>query len=354
MSDEGADSAPATLRPFLGVDDRMRRFPVKRFLLCLSALALCLLAITSCGSTTSRSASAVGRITARISSVGALSQDDNYDIAADDTAVWVHNETKGTVTRIDPKTNAVVATITVGLGIGQMAIGTDAVWVVSHDYGSVSKIDPQTNKVVDTIDLNGPIATVTVTPDALWVGSFALNTIVRIDLHTDKVVTTLARDEGPTFLAYKAGTIWTCNRGEPGLTRINPQTNQVAAQIDVGAGLICGGMAAEDDTVWALPFLSSNNGDAGISSGQVERIDPATNTVTAKITVPAYLELMMAADAHGVWVLDRQQGLFRIDPKTNTYVGKLAMSNVAGVAVGAGSVWCATGDGTVLRVEPTL
>ena len=57
-----------------------------------------------------------------------------------------------------------------------------------------------------------------------------------------------------------------------------------------------------------------------MGDGQVERIDPATNTVTAKITAPATLEVMIAADAHGVWVLDRQQGLFRIDPKTNTLV----------------------------------
>jgi virginiamycin B lyase len=325
---------------------------VKRLLLCLSALALTVLTITSCGSATSNSpASKVGRISARISLSGGVSADDYYDMAADDTAIWVHNP-GGTVTRIDPKTNAIVATITVGRGFGQMAIGSDAVWVVNHDYATVSKIDRQTNKVVDTIDLHGPIGTVTVTPDAVWVGSLAQNAITRIDPRTDKVVATLARNDGPTFLAYKAGTIWTCNRGTPGLSRINPQTNQVVTQIDVGAGLVCGGMAAEDDTVWVAPFLGGNGGDEVIPAGVVERIDPATNTVIAKITTPAYLEVMIAADAHGVWALDRQQGLFRIDPRTNTFVGKLAMPNVAGVAVAAGSVWCATDDGAVLRVEP--
>jgi YVTN family beta-propeller protein len=329
---------------------------VKRFMLWWSALALCLLTITSCGSTNAGSkAPSIGRISARISSVGVLSQDDLYDIAADDTAVWVHNGPRGIVTRIDTKTNAVVATISVGLGFGQVAIGIDAVWVVNHDDSTVDKIDPHTNNVVDTIDLPPPIGTVTVTPDAIWVASFARNTITRIDPHTDKVVTTLARNDGPTFLAYRAGTIWTCNRGAPGLTRIDPQTNQVVTQIDIGSaqGLVCGGMVAEDDAVWAIPFLGSQ-GDEIIPTGQVERIDPATNTVTAKITVPAYLELMIAADAHGVWVLDRQKGLFRIDPKTNKFVGALAIPNAAGAAVAAGSVWCATDDGTVLRVEPTL
>jgi DNA-binding beta-propeller fold protein YncE len=281
-----------------------------------------------------------------------VSADDYIGLAADDTAIWAHNP-EGTVTRIDPKTNAVVATIDVGRGFGQMAIGSNAIWVVNHDYATISKIDPQTNKVVDTIDLHGPFGALTVTPDAVWVGSLAQNAIIRIDPHTDKVVATLARREGPTFLAYKAGTVWSCNRGRPGMTRINPQTNQVVTQIDLGAGLICGGMAAEDDTVWAEPFLSTGQGDEIVSSGQVERIDPATNTVTAKITVPASLEEMIAADAHGVWALDRQQGLFRIDPKTNSFVGTLAIPNVVGVAVAAGSVWCATDDGTVLRVEPT-
>jgi YVTN family beta-propeller protein len=326
-----------------------------------SVLLLSTLAITSCGLLNSGGTTTnkpIGTITARISSVGAQ-YDQDYNMAADDSGVWIHNGVQGIVTRIDPHTNTVIATIPVEDGPGQIGIGTDAVWVVSggnYDTSTVSKIDLHTNKVVDAIHFP-PNRFLTVSPAGVWVGSYLRNVVTRIDPYTDQVVATIAINNLPTFLSYGAGTVWTCNHGVNGLNRIDPLTNQVATQIDIGLvdGLQCGGVVAEDDAVWLTPYYGADSQGNDLAPDHlVERVDPATNKVVARITLPADLDKPIAADAHGVWVFDYHKGLFRIDPRTNTYLGMLEIPNAAGVAVGAGSVWCATGDGTVLRIEPTV
>src|SRR5262249_814608 len=129
-----------------------------------------------------------------------------------------------------------------------------------------------------------------------------------------------------------------------------PQTNQVQAQIHVGAdrGLGCESVVAMDQTVWAM----SVSGDAP-NSTVLSRVDPATNTVIATIPMPEVAPYHFAADAQGVWVFDPQRGLFRIDPQANQVVGALMLPGIAGVAVGAGSVWVAVGStGTLLRITP--
>jgi hypothetical protein len=126
--------------------------------------------------------------------------------------------------------------------------------------------------------------------------------------------------------------------------RLDPQTTQVQAQIAISPAP-CAGVVALAQTIWVLSFFSGNG-----SSVQLERIDPATNTISATIHVPAYPPV--AADERGVWFWNPDQGLFRVDPSTNTVVGKLAITGGAGVGIGAGSVWFAKSDGTLLRITP--
>src|SRR5262249_36235813 len=89
-------------------------------------LLLCVLALAACGSGTSQAGEqgtpaisptptplpSAGIVSATISGLGPNNQYDNA-LAADDTAVWVHNGGAGTLVRVDPRTNAVVATIPV-------------------------------------------------------------------------------------------------------------------------------------------------------------------------------------------------------------------------------------------------
>jgi YVTN family beta-propeller protein len=55
--------------------------------------------------------------------------DDPLGIAVREGAVWVANHASGTVSRIDPKTGKVVATIGVGPNPTQVVAGAGGVWV---------------------------------------------------------------------------------------------------------------------------------------------------------------------------------------------------------------------------------
>jgi streptogramin lyase len=125
------------------------------------------------------------------------------------------------------------------------------------------------------------------------------------------------------------------------------------AQIDIGSAndVFCGGLSASDGVVWVELMDYTQDHAVGLA-----RIDPATNRVSATVPLLASISVdALAADAQGVWVADPEVGLFRIASQTNQAVSLLPIIRGAGLALGAGSVWLATNDGTgtLLRIAPT-
>lgn len=325
------------------------------------------LVVVACGGQTGKSATPspthlppaptlppAGIVSATISGVGALTlPGDRYGLAADETAVWVHNPETNTVIRIDPTTNKVVTTIPVGHGGGDVALGPDAVWVLNQEEQTISRIDPQTNTVVATITLPVPSEMLTVSPGAVWVGSSEKNTVTRINPQTNQIVATLPTAPGPTGLSFGAGSLWVCNHlgGSQGLTRLNSATNQIQAQIDVGndQGYECGQVVAIQNTIWVVLAVLANYQE---HDNLLERISSATNQIMATVLLPADVAGFIA-DETSVWAFDYYHGLFRVDPQTNQVAGGLSLAGGAGVALGASSVWFADGKtGTLLRITP--
>jgi DNA-binding beta-propeller fold protein YncE len=296
-----------------------------------------------------------GTVAATIGGIGPLRGSfPYYGIAADNTAVWVHNGDDGTLLRIDPQTNRIVAAIPVGRGQGGVAIGQDAVWVANPKDGTVSRVDPQTNTVVATVTLAGKSNTgisLAASPGAVWATDNDNDALTRIDPKANKVIATIPNQIGASDVSYGASSTWSCDRGDSkGLTRLNPQTNQVEAQIDVSMnlGFTCAAVVALRQAVWTVDLILGDG-----TSVHLERLDPATNTTIATVFVPDTDAYHFAADENGVWVWGPDEGLLRIDPQTNRVVGSLPMQGGAGVALGAGSVWFANAtDGMLLRITP--
>jgi virginiamycin B lyase len=336
------------------------------------ALLLCALLVAACGSGTSQTTRSTtppfatptplpsaGTISATFSGLWRPSSDPAAytSIAVDNTTVWVWNPDSGKLTRIDPTTNTIVATLVVGEngcddeGCGDVVIGQGAVWVLADNLGTISRIDPQTNRIVATIHFPPKDnSLVFVTPGAVWVTNRALRTISRIDPQTNTVVATLTNQPGPNGVSFGAGSLWMCYvHGQPdGLIRLDPTTMQVQARIDVTAqqGLGCYWVTVLDQVIWVAATLDPDG-----RTLVFERIDPATNQVRATTPVPGNFVLGVAADAQGAWALD-VQGLIRFDPHSAQVIGRLAMTGGGGIAVGAGSVWVAKSDGTLLRITP--
>jgi YVTN family beta-propeller protein len=102
-------------------------------------------------------------------------------VDAHDDGVWVSDDLAGTVTRVDPQTNEVVATVAVGKGPSDGVRGPDGLeWIPNNGDGTISRIDPATNKVVDTIKVGPSPFVVRSAFGDIWVGEFKGSRLWRI------------------------------------------------------------------------------------------------------------------------------------------------------------------------------
>ncbi len=189
-----------------------------------------------------------------------------------------------------------------------------------------------------------------VTKDAIWVSNGPKNTVHRIDAKTGKMVAVVEVGTRPcSGLTTGFGSVWVPLCGErgtgkgKGLARVDMKTNKVVATIPVGPADSEGGVTVSKDAVWILS-------DA---KGVLSRIDPKTNQVKAEITVPA--GSVAAEYSEGaVWVTANKSGkLVKVDAKKNTVIKEIEVGpQPRFVTSGGGSVWTVNqGDGTVTRVD---
>jgi YVTN family beta-propeller protein len=282
-------------------------------------------------------------------------------ITAGHGAIWVYSDIDGTVARIDPATNAVVATIPIatpldpalppndllGLRQARTDLATDAtsVWAIKPEEQAVVRIDPQTNTVVATIPLPAKATAIAVDGSSLWVALFVTDSIARIDTTTGAVVATVRNVTRPAAIAVAQDAVWVTNYNSNTVTRIDPATNQVVAQISVawpGAQFldpVCG--------LCALEVLANEHG-VWVSLPQenaIARIDPATNRLAAVIPV-GIQPRSLASDARGVWVGHLSStGVLLIDPATNQVVAAVpateAPNQAAWIALWENTLWAA-------------
>jgi streptogramin lyase len=143
------------------------------------------------------------------------------------------------------------------------------------------------------------------------------------------------------------GSMWVLapDQEEPKIVRIDPETNEVIASIQL-PGQVCQGFAMSDDAVWAC-----------VTAGVV-RIDPETNEITDEVAFETGAAWGSLAYGSGsVWALGAEGGvvnqLVRIDPAAMSATAIPLDHGVSTLAYGFDAVWVAAPqDGLVLRVDP--
>ncbi len=260
--------------------------------------------------------------------------------------VWVSNNPKGIVTRIDPRTNKTSQTLTgfskpcAGLAIGfgslwvpncgaknvarvdlksgkitstiattiadsegGIATGAGSVWVVADAKSTLVRIDPEQNKIVGHISLPEGCYTPAFAFDSVWVACTKQDTVVRVDPTINKILTAIKVGPQPRFLSAGEGAVWTLNQSDGTVSRIEPSTNKVIATIEVGIPGEGGDISAEEGSVWATSF--------GVP---LSRIDPKTNRVVQQFVGEGGDAIR--AGRGMVWLSNYKSGIeWRLDPK---------------------------------------
>ena len=251
-------------------------------------------------------------------------------VAAGAGAVWVTNSADGTVSRIDPQTQAVTQTVRVGSGPSGVAVGEGAVWVANGLDGTVSRIDPDANAVVQTVHVgNGP-AGVTVGRGVVWVSNANDGSISRIAEASGNVRDTLTVGGGATAVAVGFGSAWVAEAATGQVARLDERTGQALATISVGSAPTA--LVAGFGSVWV-----ANSGD-----GTISRIDPRTNSVAATFRAASGPNAI-AVGHRAVWVSDELEGtLVEIDPRLSRVEHTTRLANrPEGIVVAGDSVYVA-------------
>jgi YVTN family beta-propeller protein len=233
------------------------------------------------------------------------------DVAAGDGSVWLTNPATNTVDRIDSQSSKTSATIHVGKHPLGIAVTPRAVWVANAglstpDIPSLSRIDPATNKVVATIPL-GPTSEccsdhmgVSVAGGAVWVVVPQGNVVVRIDPATNEK-TVFKLDYPPcAYLDADTRALWSTGGAcADVVARIDLRTHGLTKLVEphpIGIKIAFG-------HVWVVSLAAAN----------VDQIDQRTNQIVARLPVGGH-PIHLATGFGSVWVLDGDGRILRIQP----------------------------------------
>jgi YVTN family beta-propeller protein len=165
--------------------------------------------------------------------------------------VWVSLESDGTVVRVDPRRNKVVARIHGFTDPNGLVYAYRALWISDLARGTVTRVNPRTGRVTARIKI--PKADwITPGSGALWVSS-ERNRVYRLDPDTHKVTASVPVGANPLASAWVGGRLWVPDIDSNTISVVDPASNTVARTIPVGNAPL--GVLSTSDGV----FVSMSN-----------------------------------------------------------------------------------------------
>ena len=266
-----------------------------------------------------------------------------FSLAEAAGSLWVANFQSGTVQRVDPATNRVVAEIQVGGEPYGLAAGGGSVWVGNNGSDSVTRIDTATNRVVATVPVGDRPIGIAYDPSdgSVWVANFGDSAVTHIDAATNTVRVRAVVPGEHEDVALGFGSVWIPSE-EGWITRLDPATLAVTATIPVAADPDFALVAA--GSVWTTAYQGT----------AISRIDAATSSVTATLPVRRGLQ-GIDFDGTSFWAANYDEStLGKLDPATGRTLRQWATDGgPRDVLLAFGSVWVANSRApTLLRLTP--
>jgi ABC-type branched-subunit amino acid transport system substrate-binding protein len=174
-------------------------------------------------------------------------------------AIWAINP-NSSVSRLDPQTGKVVATV--DTSVVEIAAGTNGVvWGLKNlrQASAIVRIDPRSNAVTATITVpSSNLVDLAVGAGAVWASDPDAGVVWRVDPGPPVRQRTISVAEGVDALAYGSGSVWAVNPFAGAISRIDPSTNLVSETIAIGG--TPRDLIVRDGSAWVS--------DAGASCGK--------------------------------------------------------------------------------------
>lgn len=264
---------------------------------------------------------------------------------ASEDAVWVPGRSAGTIVRIDAKANTAGAPIAVGTEpCASLLVAFASVWVPLCGERTIARVDLEKAELtaraaVAVSSADGRIAS---GAGSVWAVTDRKGVLSRIDPDTGGAVAEVYVAAGAMSVDATKDALWVTSQDAGRLTRVNPYNTEVEEVVTVG--LRPGRVAIGEGGVWVL------NGD-----GTVTRVDAKTNKVSATITIGGETAGGdIAVGAGSVWVSLPGAPIVRIDPRTNRAVQRFTGDGGGAILVAHGSLWVSATPQATWRIDPRL
>jgi YVTN family beta-propeller protein len=227
----------------------------------------------------------------------------------------------------------------------RVAVGADAIWTVSYADRVLTRINPRTTAVVGNYGTGASPVGITVADGLVWVATaFGDHALEPFDPKTNQFgqPVPLGTEVALQGIAYGWNALWVTDKNNDLVYRIDPATNIVTNRIAVGDGPEA--IVVDSAGVWV-----ANAVDATVS-----RIDPQSARVVATVGLRG-TPTAIASGPGGVWVVSEPANLLvQIDPATNGHLEIPLDAHPSGVVVTPGAVWVAErAAGRILRIDPS-
>ena len=267
---------------------------------------------------------------------------ERHFLAAAD-AMWIASTAAGTLARIDPKTNTVTHTVTLGGSpCGPMTFAFGSIWVPLCGKG-VARVDPKTHTLTATVATQTPASrgAVVSAVGSIWTIADERGTLTRLDPDANTAVAEVYTEPGGVALAFGADALWIASPTANLVTRLNPYTNVVTQTIKVAGQP--SSLVVADGAVWTLNSAANS----------VSRIDIKTNKVAETIALGAGGSGgQITSGAGSIWITRTGLPLARVDPRTNRLVQIFSGTGGGSMGFGHDALWLAATATHVWRLDP--
>jgi YVTN family beta-propeller protein len=167
--------------------------------------------------------------------------------------------------------------------------------------------------VVATIDMADAPMTPAVGFGSLWVSNHHADVVSRVDPETNEVIAEIPTGVQPGQMLVTDDAVWVANYGEASLTRIDPNRN-TSTIVQAGDTPACGAPAEAGGLVWI------DNCDVGKLRG----IDPDSGDIVATLDATGFLYSM-----DGEMWIGTDDGLEQLDPASGETLQTIALGCAA-------------------------
>jgi virginiamycin B lyase len=214
-------------------------------------------------------------------------------------SLWIPNCGDGSMVRAEAKTGKMTATLPVGAPMVRAGIAAtaDSVWAFTDGRGTLSRIDPVQNMVVAEFRVFPDCNSLSFGETALWLTCPAENKVLRVDPATNLIDKTIEVSERPVALTIGETSVWVLCEKDGKIDRIDPKTNKVTKTIELGAPATAGAISIGEGSLWV-----------SMTNFPLTRIDAVSEKVVQQFwgegagVVQAALGSVWLAEAHGAKV----------------------------------------------------